>query len=163
MAALLSSPPIKYWDRTVDVLLFDGVQASRDVVVTQHLVFEGSSGALITGIQKLAQRFLLELLTELGSIIYLPKRGCLFMTQARQGYWRTTADVTAAFYTSLFDIRQNLITEESLDDPLDEQFDTAELVAVSLYQDQVTMRIRVTSRAGDDLDVIYPIRTSIVG
>jgi len=162
MTTLVSSPPIKYWGRTVDVLAFDGVQRGTESQVIQHLVFEGSNGALVTGIQKLAQRFLMELMTEIGSIPHLPERGCLFMTQARYGYWRTVADVRSAFYLGLFTVRTNLIREEDEDTPTDEQFDTAELVAVSLYQDQVSLRVKIISKAGTSLDVIYPIRTSVV-
>jgi len=158
------APPVSdYIGRTVDHIMLDDMQPSGDVELTQALVKPGESGALVTGIQKLVQRFFLELMTERASFRYLPERGCTFLMEGRAGAWRTPVDVEQSFYGSMIAIEQNLITEEDTNDPLDEKFGGAELISVSVNVDRVTMRVRVRSLAGDSREVIYPLRVNSVG
>ncbi len=159
---LLSAPPAQYRDRQVDFLAFDGIRYGTNVPLDMHLVSERSSGALIAGVQKLAQRFLLELLTERGSMPVRPERGSAFVTDAFRGWWRTPADVIGSFATALFHIRRTLINEETNDDPPDERFETAILETVSLLRDQVHLRIRITSRAGEETTLIHPLRLTVL-
>jgi hypothetical protein len=94
----------QYIGRTVDHIAFDGMgPPGQDRLLIQAMVLPGESGALITGIQKLAQRFLIELLTGVGSLRYLPRRGTTFMTEARSGFWRNVSDVEQSFYGALLD------------------------------------------------------------
>ena len=55
----LSGTLAQYEGRTVDFLAFEDMKASGDTQLTQALVLPGQAGALITGIEKLVQRFLL--------------------------------------------------------------------------------------------------------
>jgi hypothetical protein len=160
---VLSGTTGDYIGRTVDHVAFDDMQVGRDTLLSQQLVKEGQSGALITGIQKLAQRYLIELLTELGSLRYLPRRGTQFMIDARAGFWRTPADVQSSFSSSSLDLRTNLIGEESEDDPEDERFAGADLLSVALSApDYVTMSVMLHSLAGTSRRVIFPIRINVV-
>ena len=54
----LSASVKDYVGRTVDYLAFDDARARDNTLLTQTLVKAGQSGALITGIEKLVQRFL---------------------------------------------------------------------------------------------------------
>lgn len=146
-----------YIGRTVDVAAFKGWKPNKHVQVEQALVLPGKSGELITGIEKLMQRFAIELLTEENTLVYLPERGTDFITSARAGSWRTTGDVQASFSLALVNIRNNLQAEESEDDPDDERFDNAELLAVSLSGDSVTLSVKIFSMAGTDFTVVLPI------
>lgn len=146
-----------YIGRTVDIAAFKGWKPNEHVQVEQALILPGKSGELITGIEKLIQRFAIELLTEAGTLVYLPARGTGFMTSARAGFWRTTGDVQDAFSLSLIDLRNNLQAEESSSDPDDERFEDAELLAVSLLGDSVTMSVKITSLAGTTFTAILPI------
>tara|TARA_B100001750_G_C15428893_1_gene557065 strand:- start:251 stop:736 length:486 start_codon:yes stop_codon:yes gene_type:complete len=146
-----------YIGRTVDIAAFKGWTPDTRVQVTQALVLPGKSGELITGINKLIQRYVIELLTEKGTLIYLPLRGTEFITSARAGYWRTTADVQDAFSLASPDVGNNLRGEESESDPDDERFDFAELLSVSLLGDEVTMSIKITSLAGTTFTAVLPI------
>lgn len=159
-APMLTATVDQYLGRSVDLLLYDGMRATGDTLLTPALARPGQSGAEIAGIQKLAQRFLLELLTPAGSLQYLPARGCGFMDEARQGGWRTEADVEQAFYASLLGIRRNLVGEESANDPYDERFSDARLLSVSVTIDQVTLTIQVTSLAGTSRTVLFPLRVN---
>ena len=149
-----------YAGRTVDLLAIQDRDYQGNQPVDLSLFVAGES-RLTAGLQKLVQRFLLELLTELGSLAYLPRRGCLFLLTGRLGGWRTAADVEQSFYESLLDIRRNLIAEESLDDPLDERFLGADLIASSLDGDRVVLRIEVSSRA-ERAEFLFPLAVNIM-
>ncbi len=156
--SLLSADIGDYSGRLADLLMLDGASLTREQQLTQALAMPGGSGALIAGIEKLAQRFLLELLTELGSIRYLPSRGCLFLLEARRGMWRTAGDVVASFNTSLLQIKKNLVGDEVDGDPDDERFGDAELESVSLTLDLAVLRVHLISLAGDERSIVYPLR-----
>lgn len=158
----LSASVKDYAGRTVDYLAFDDARLSGDTLLTQKLVKEGQSGALITGIEKLVQRFLLELLTEQGSLDYLPGRGTLFIAALRAGIVRTSQDLFSTFGSSEVDIRNNLRQEEELSDPADERYGSAELISASLFGDTATLTIRVESLAGESRTLIYPLRVAAV-
>lgn len=149
-----------YAGRTSDLLMIDGASLTREQQLTQALALPGGSGALISGIEKLAQRFLLELLTELGSLRYLPGRGCLFLIEARQGLWRSAGDVVASFNSSLLLVKRNLMADELESDPNDERFGEAELESVSLTRDLAVLRVNLTSLAGETRKILYPLRVS---
>lgn len=151
-----------YQGRSVDLLMMDGMHPTQETLLTQALASETSQGAVVAGVQKLVQRFLLELLTELGSIQYLPTRGSLFMLQARLGYWRTAADIESSFYAALLYVKRNLQQEETREEPADERFSDAILEGVELAGDWASIRVRVVSRAGDDRVVLAPLRVSAV-
>jgi hypothetical protein len=120
---------------------------------------EDNSGRICTGIQKLAQRWTLEFLTETGSLPYLPDRGCDFMTVVRQGRLRTQANVIAAFNSASLLVDRNLRNEETETMPDDERFDAAELLAAAVVAGYLYLRVMIMSRAGDGRAVILPIET----
>lgn len=146
-----------YKNRTVDVAAFKGWEVGKSTEVEQKLVLAGKGGEMIAGIEKLVQRFTIELLTELGSLTYRPERGSIFMLDARSGIWQTAGDVRSSFATSLLSIADNLIREESATDPADERFSSAELESVSLLGDSVTLHVQVTSSAGTSFTALLPI------
>ena len=159
----LSASVIDYRGRTVDYLAFDDARAQGDALLTQTLVKEGQSGALITGIEKLVQRFLIELLTEQGSLNYQLNRGTFFMTALRTGVVRTSLDLFAAFSSAELDVRDNLRLEEDFqNDPEDERYGEATLISASLLGDTATLTINVSSVAGESRTVIYPLRVAAI-
>ena len=160
--AQLSSTVIPYVGRTVDMLAFDDAKSSGETELTQTLVKKNQSGAVITGIEKLVQRFLVELLTEQGSLTYLPNRGTLFITQARAGILRTSQNLFTAFSTAEVQIGINLRAEDDIArDPLDEQYQSAALLTADLIDDRANLKIQVNSAAGTSRQVIYPLRIGL--
>lgn len=162
MSKLLSGTVQDYIGRTVDLLAFDGATRNKESKLIPSLVLPGQSGALITGIEKLVQRFLFELLTEQGSLQYQPDRGTSFMTQIRAGFLRTSQDLFSEFSRAELEIRNTLLREESVTDPVDERYQGSELLAVSLSGDLATLTILVSSRAGSSRQVSYPLRIAAV-
>lgn len=156
----LSGTVQQYQGRTIDYLAFDDAKAKGDALLSQALIKPGQSGAITTGIQKLVQRFLLELLTEAGSLDYQPGRGCLFITRVRAGLINTSASLFSAFATAELDIRNNLRNEDTFNDPDDERYQRATLISASLSGDKAFLNIRVLSVAGESREIIYPLRVS---
>lgn len=146
-----------YVGRQVDVAAFKGWEPGESKQVTQELVLPGKHGEAIAGIEKLLQRLTIELFTETGSLTYLPTRGSTFMTEARMGYWRTGGDVQSSFSSAMSDVSKNLAAEETETDPDDERFVSAELLSVSLLGDEVTLTVKVTSRAGTSFEALLPL------
>ena len=86
-----------YAGRKVDILAFDGAYTDGTFELTQGLYGASQeSGKVCSGIQKLAQRWLIEFFTPLGSVPYLPARGCNFINQSRSGRLRTETDALKA-------------------------------------------------------------------
>jgi hypothetical protein len=150
-----------YVGRKSDVTAFDGLLPAGEVLLTQQLASDTHSGKIVTGIQKLVQRFLLELLTEQDSMPYLPERGCLFLYEARAGYWHTQLEVQGAFARAVSQIRRNLRNDEIDSDPDDERFGSAELLGVSLSAGAARLSISLASLAGIDRPVILPITVTV--
>jgi len=163
MSARLTATAQDYIGRTVDYLAFDNAKATGDALLDQALIQDGQSGALITGIEKLVQRFLLELLTEQGSLEYQPDRGTFFMTSLRHGIVQTSADLFSEFSAAELDVKERLKLEEDFEnDPEDERYAEAVLLSASLFGDTATLSIQVSSIAGESRTVIYPLRISAV-
>ncbi len=152
-----------YLDRTVDVLAFQGAEPTGEVLLEQTLAQANQGGQICTGVQKLAQRFLLELFTERGSMPYLPLRGTDFLPRALRGELRNQSDVLVAFSNSLIDIRNNLQAEETGNEPLDEQYAGAVVESIAVASDLVKLYINVASRAGTTRKVILPLNTILGG
>lgn len=153
---------LEYVGRTIDLLAYSGARTGAgEVQLTMALAQPGEGGQITTGIQKLSQRVLLEALTEKGSLRYLPLRGCDFMREARLGFFQTPMDVLASFSASLVDIQQNLQAEESDDDPADERFASAEILAVTLVDGNASVTVRVLSLAGTSRDIIAPLSVTV--
>lgn len=152
-----------YAGRTVDYLAFDGMIPSPESQLSQTLAQPGQSGAMITGIEKLVQRFLIELLTEQGSLHYQPSRGTFFMTALRAGTIRTSQDLFSSFSSAEVDIRDNLKMEETLSaDPEDERYAGSELLSASLLGDTASLLFSISSVAGETRIVTYPLRIAAI-
>jgi hypothetical protein len=158
-----------YVGRTYDYLALRNTAATGERKIALELFDATTSGQITTGIQKLAQRWLLEFLTERGTMIGRPDRGCEFMRLARQGRFRLPIDVRAAFSAADAVIRVNLALEETDATPNDERFASAELLNVGLLPSSavtqqsgtsavfLTLGVRIVSLAGDTRNVVVPI------
>jgi hypothetical protein len=144
-------------DRKFDVLAFSVPPGGRGQL---GLVFadKNESGFLTRGIQRLAQRFLIELLTERGSILNKPRRGNSLIWQINAGLLQTTADLFTAFSLAEAEIRENLLEEETSDMPPDERYLSAELLQLSLSGSRVVLNIRLTSLAGESRKYEFKIK-----
>jgi hypothetical protein len=150
-----------YAGRTVDLLAYRGAIPSGDVPLLQAMVATTDGGLLCTGIQKLAQRWLIEFLTPAGALRYVPARGCAFLAQLFSGAFRTAVDVRQAFSASAVVIQINLQAEDTATSPLDEILDSANFVNAVIDGDQLSLTIQIISAAGTSVQLILPVTVPI--
>ena len=153
--------------------LLDGVL--REKAVSLELFSPDNNGFILTGVRKLAQRWLLEFLTIDGSATKMPTRGSTFMRNAFAGKFRSGLSVRHEFAKAAAQITQNLQNEENEDMPADERFASAELVDFvilpSTFVDDTSgttivylnLRVKINSRAGTNYETILPIPTTPKG
>ena len=146
-----------YQGRKVDVLALQGGTSNVETLLDQSLFGTSNSGQVCAGINKLIQRWVLEFLTEAGSMPYAADRGCQFLTELYGGQLQSLIDVETAFMFAAIDVQRNLVNEE--DDTWfdDERFDTATLLQATLAGDTVSLSVKISSVAGDSRVVIVPL------
>lgn len=148
-----------YAGRKYDFLALQNVGPGRERQLGLALYSEDTSGQICVGIQKLAQRWTLEFLTEIGSLRGRPERGSSFMTTLRQRNLRNAQDITFAFLAANLEIERQLKNEEYVGMPEDERFNTATLTGVTFYPGYLSLNVMIESRAGDARAAILPIET----
>ena len=146
-------------NRKYDFLALQRSNDRRNSRLDLVLYSNDNPGKICAGPQKLAQRWLLEFLTEKGSMLGLPDRGCDFMRFVRQGTIKTQLNVTQTFNASNMRIRVTLQDEEYEGMPDDERLDDAELLSVGLLPGYMNLSIAITSRSGDASEILVPIAT----
>jgi len=160
----MASTVADYATRRADMLAFRGIfpqLQGREQFLAQELVRPGDGGLLTAGIEKLAQRVLLILLTKIGSRQFLPTEGTTFMLDAQAGRWRTPADVSASFYAARLDVSRQCRAIETADDPADERWGSLDLLGVTLSGDKVAIRLSLVSAAGKQYTFLTPIPVSV--
>lgn len=160
-----------YAQRSYDYLALQNIKPRGDNLLGLELFNSETSGKICVGVQKLAQRWLLEFLTETGSMPGAPNRGCDFMRAARTGRFRTILNVQTIFASANMSIRRSLLAEETPDMPADERFARAELLNTAVEPSYaanqrsgtsiiyLNMRVKIVSRAGDEYTAIFPVET----
>lgn len=146
-----------YIGRTFDLLALRGATPVGSTQLSQTLFDAKNGGEICTGIQKLAQRWVVHFFTIEGSMPFLPDRGNLFLQTARRGHFRTEADVVAAFNIAAVSLHDELISEETTDMPDDERYDGVQLQSISLDSGQLILLVNIFSRAGSSRKVILPV------
>lgn len=148
-----------YKNRKYDFLAFQNVAPGVERQLGLALYSEDTSGKICVGIQKLAQRWVLEFLTETGSLRGLPDRGSSFMTALRLRNLRNAQDILFAFQAANLEIERQLKNEEYDGMPDDEKFNTAVLRGVTFYPGYLSLNVMIESLAGDARAAILPIET----
>lgn len=151
------STVVDYVGRQVDMLAFHGTIVNQEFLADMVLIPDGESGKVTTGIVQLAQRTLMELLTEEGSIPYDPTRGTIFMRELRLGQVQTTIEAEQTFSLAVSQLALNLVNEEDDDMPDDEKFDSLVLDSLSLTRDKLVIHVTLTSVGGDGITIILPL------
>lgn len=144
---------VDYIGRTVDIALLSG-ELSRYKPQTLSI----AEGLAVTGIRKLAQRFIMRLLTSKGSVRFDPTFGSDFMTSLRSGQLRTDYDVRSIFSAAAADIETQLRAEELSSTPGDEQYKSAELAGVTIGSASVSILVELISQADNAYKIIVPIK-----
>jgi hypothetical protein len=138
-----------YVDRTVDVAIVGGGTTS---------LFQGERGGLVcTGVVKLAQAWLIEFLTPVGSIPSQPQRGSVFVPDLTTGFVRTLAEARESFIVAEQQVRTTLQNQDDRDTPDDESLLRVDLLGLAWQPGKVSVTVDIWSRAENSRQVIVPI------
>ena len=147
-----------YQSRRYDVMAFQGVlPPGKTALLEQALASSASSGSIATGVQKAAQKFVLELLTSRGSWRFLPEQGTDFIAKLKRGELRTELDIFTAFNFAATRIIRKLQADQESSDPDDERIRSASLDKLALSGSTAKLFISISTAAGDTRQVILPI------
>lgn len=114
------------------------------------------TGPATRGIEKLAQKFVIELLTEEGSMPYLPKHGCRFLSRLRRSV-RTEFDVIVAFAAAYNKVKRSLRSEHTRRVPKDERLAGAYLTSIMVQPGGVLiLEIAVRNTLGEVATILTP-------
>jgi hypothetical protein len=151
----------EYAGRQYDVLVFRGAKPRGEVLLSQTLFDADKYGEICVGIQKLAQRWLLEFLTIRGTVRFAPTRGTRFMQHFYAGRFRTEADIATSFAFAGVEAGDNLRDEEVATMPDDERFDYAALQKIAILPGLIQLTVRIVSLAGTSRNVILPLSHTV--
>lgn len=146
-----------YVGRTVDLAAYHGVSSRGERLLEESFATAGTGGEIVTGTQKVVQRFLTELLKEQGSMTFRPGEGTLFLTEARLGRFQTQAEVEGAFARAVLDVQATLQADELSTDPDDERFVGARILSVIVIPGKAVIRFELETRAGSARKFIFPL------
>jgi len=152
-----------YSDRLVDVELLQTVQ--RPTQSVQPLQINITFGQrVVTGMQKLVQRYIVLLLTELEDVHFAPEQGTSFWTDMLRGAANNAGQVELAFaFANVDAISQLKLEEASVSTfgaiPDDERVDRVQLLSFTV--DQATgvldLQIEITNKTGDAYVYVVPV------
>lgn len=152
---------VDYTGRTVDLLIFQGVEEFGNQKITTSW---GTAGELCTGVQKIAQSWTILLFTEQGSVLNEPTRGCDFLQAIRSGRIQVDEDIPSEFAISSAQIARTM-RDDALNQnlPDDERLASTELLDYSILRaaSLLYLKVRLYSVAGDSRTVFLPISVSV--
>lgn len=144
--------------RTYDVVAFQ-LPANIALPDDQRLWELDGTGRAVTGIMKLAQRVLLELLTVRGSRPFQQDTGTSLLAFIRQGIIRNEIDAHTYFQYAVTELQQNLLLTQQDTDPDDEVFASLNVISLTFTPLQLSYRLKLLSRAGDSRELNLPVST----
>lgn len=142
-----------YYNRSIDLCIYQGIEPGKRVTVDQSLLNQG--GSVCTGIQKLIQRWVLRFLTPIGSVKFHPEWGTSFLENAIS--FNSEIDAQLAFYSANADACSQLRAEETDDMDLDERIDEVTLNYITLTETGFSLGVTLTTLFGTTTPVVLPI------
>jgi len=125
--------------------------------LTQSLSLPYLSGAFATGVAKLLQNVVAELLTLRGSVRFDPQYGCNLVNQIGVTNVSSLSDVNHLINVAVIDVQDNMRRRIIGDEPLDEMLDRIVVERLQQELDSVKVFLRVYSRAGESVSHHLPI------
>lgn len=119
-------------------------------------VDQPEGGLLVTGVNKLAQRVIVELMTERGSLQYQPLRGTGFPSSLRSKQNYTETDVLAAFAAARLALLRNLRTDAG--DNLAEYPKSIRASRLLILDGGMLLTLNVVAESGETADVTTSLR-----
>jgi hypothetical protein len=148
-----------YSGRTRDVSI---LQYPNSASVDAQEVFPrfGVPSRFCAGPQKLIQRYMILLLTNIGSQEFFPGDGCPFLWTLQAGISpvdniTATQIFTQANYKTVLTLKNYQVNHPN--DPLDEQLASANLLGISLQGGYASFDVKLTTLAGSTVNFLVPL------
>ena len=166
MTASRSVQKVDYAGRTVDLLL---LKTMLDVPVVNKRVQLDVSDAvgepmIVSGIEKMVQRFLVAFVNALGSTKFRPDHGTDIVPSAGTGLVYNMATLESATAEANMLAKRRIAIADSLEDtPDDEKLADSKVVGLEFSREKsrVKISIRLTSAAGDSYTYIIPVPVGV--
>ena len=115
------------------------------------------SGSYVSGLQKLAQNFLVELMTQKGSVRFEPDFGSRLPSELRGMNILSLNDLHGSLARSLNDVVMNIRSRERMTDTPDELLADVSIIDLRQMLDRVIVSLRLRSESGTDLVMKLPL------
>jgi len=146
--------------RTKDLLIFQGLDATKYNVSEPINISFGTTSAYIVGVQKLLQRFTILFLTGTGSQPDFPAFGTGFLPSVAN----SSAGLDAIALQHIFNFANLKLSQvfkdfqdtTTLTLPKDEQLAAATLLDFSVSSGNLSLTIGITSKAGSTVQYVLP-------
>ena len=115
------------------------------------------SGSTVSGVRKLAQNFVAELLTRRGSVRFDPLYGSRFPGELRGYNVLSVNELHGILARGIDDVKTNLRNRERMSDTPDEWLASADIVEIEQHLDSVVIHIRLMTVAGRTTLVQIPM------
>jgi hypothetical protein len=119
---------------------------------------------MVAGLQKLIQRYVVLLLTRLGTVYLAPDQGSRFLDRILRGGGRSGGYIEQTFAFANSDVIDQMRSEDNLEDTYgptsdDERIDTAVLLdySVDFATSTLSLRIFLESVAGQSVTYVVPV------
>jgi hypothetical protein len=143
--------------KDISILQYPNVTAIDGAEVLPRF---GNPSRFCAGVQKLIQRYMILMLTNVNSQDYYPEFATDFLWPLQAGIGPTD-NITARQIFTLADYAAvNIIKNYQIDNPdlpLDEQLDFTTLRNISLYGSFVSFDVKLTTLAGEAVDFLVPL------
>lgn len=157
---------LNYSNRQIDVELLQSIlEPNVDPQrVNVALVTKGTK--IVTGMEKLVQRYALILLSDRGGVHFDPTFGTTLMSDMANGNIQNKGTLLTSFSMANLGVTKIMRDEDALtatygSQPLDEQLQTATLVDATIDTATATVYLKVslTTRAGANMVFVIPTTT----
>ena len=157
---------IDYSGRTVDLLLLKTILNVPAIGQRVQVDVSNVSGEpmVVTGVEKLAQRFFISFLNALGSTKFMDDHGTDIVPNVAKGLVYSEAALEAAAAEANLVARNQVIQADSgLDTPDDETLVSSEVIGLEFSREKsrIKISIKLTTAAGSSYTYIIPVGVGV--
>ena len=152
-----------YSGRQVDVEFMQTVTKPASLIPL-HLSWQSSPPKIVTGLQKMVQRYTVCLLTRLGDVLFDQTFGTTFWSDILRGAAQNSGQIQAAMAFANADVLTQMRSEDADTTtygaiPEDERLAAAQLIGFTVDSNTGTfqLQIQLTSVQGDSYTYILPV------
>lgn len=157
---------VDYSGRTVDLLLLKTVLNVPAVGQRVQIDVSNVSGEpmIVTGVEKLAQRFLNVFVNAIGSAKFMDGYGTDIVPSVANGYVYSESTLeAAAAEANMLARHQIVLADQDLDTPDDETLVSSEVIGLEFSREQskIKISIKLTTAAGSSYTYIIPVGVGV--